>query len=297
LLLPRHILSVLAYFEYFDHPVTAEEVWKYCEIKTSPSIVKKELQRLVEQGLLVTAHGYFARPGFESSLEDRRKFEGLNRKLTSRAWLMVRFLSRIPFVRGIAISGSLSKEGAREDSDIDYFIVTAPNRVWLVKAFAIFIKKTLFLNSRKYLCVNYLLSEDKLSLEKHNRFQAIEAASIIPMYGKDVFERFFAENNWIEQFYPNFIPDCANCIKPRRGINKILEFILKGSLGTFLETRARTLFARHGNKRYGAIEKLKGYFNYSKNASMLFPNDFEASVLAHYEKEVEVLVRGELVEH
>ena len=42
-------------------------------------------------------------------------------------------LIRFPFVKGIAISGSLSKNFADEDSDIDLFIVTAKNRLWIAR--------------------------------------------------------------------------------------------------------------------------------------------------------------------
>jgi predicted nucleotidyltransferase len=49
-------------------------------------------------------------------------------KHIKKAKAVAKFLSWFPYIRGIAISGSLSKNFADENSDLDFFIITAANR-------------------------------------------------------------------------------------------------------------------------------------------------------------------------
>jgi len=49
--------------------------------------------------------------------------------LMATARKVAAFLYRFPYVRGIGISGSLSKNVAGEKADIDFFIITKSNRL------------------------------------------------------------------------------------------------------------------------------------------------------------------------
>ena len=50
-------------------------------------------------------------------------------------------IAAFPFVRAVGISGSLSKQYADENSDIDYFIITAANRLWIAKNLPAYFQK------------------------------------------------------------------------------------------------------------------------------------------------------------
>lgn len=299
-LLRKEVLSVFIYFDYFKHPLTGEEVWKYCKTAASKQEVQSCLDDLLEDGTLVHSAPYYALEGCELNIATRADFVPLNDKMLRRARWMVSFMKYIPYVRGIAISGSLSKLGARDDSDIDYFIITAKNRVWFVKAVAILIKKTLFLNSHKYLCVNYLLAENNLVLDKKNRFQATEAITLMPLFGKNVLRKFYSENQWVFDFFPNVSIEEKVGAEPseiRKG--RFIERLFNGGLGNWLELKAQTAFKKHGERRYQAQkekEAQEGYFEYSKDAAVLFPRNFELEVLDSYTARVNDLVPAEAVE-
>jgi len=299
-LLRKEVLSVFIYFDYFKHPLTGEEVWKYCKTAASKEKVQSCLEDLLEEGTLVFNAPYYALKGCETNIAVRSDFEPLNEKMLRRAHWMVSFMKYIPYVRGIAISGSLSKLGARDDSDIDYFIITAENRVWFVKAIAILIKKTLFLNSHKYLCVNYLLAENNLGLDKQNRFQATEAITLMPLFGKDVLRRFYNENQWVFDFFPNVsVEEKVGKKEAEKSRKRFVERLFNGGIGNWLESKAQEAFKRHGEKRYQAQkekEAQEGYFEYSKDAAVLFPRNFELEVLDSYTTRVNDLVPVEAVD-
>lgn len=192
-------------------------------------------------------------------------------------------LRNIPFTRSISISGSLSKLGASTESDIDFFVITARNRVWIVKAIAILIKKLLFLNSYKYLCINYLLDEDHLELKKQNRFQAIEAISLIPLYGRDGVAKLHKVNPWIGGLFPNY--KVENTKDERlyfQPVKRLSEFLLNGAFGDKIEQWAKLRFLLHGRAKWSATHREKARLEYRNGVSVYFPNDFEERVLDNY---------------
>src|SRR5476651_1607174 len=78
-------------------------------------------------------------------------------------------LIRIPYVKGIAISGSLSKNYADDDSDIDLFIITSKNRLWIARTLMHCVKKLSFLfNKQHYFCMNYYVDESQLEIAEKN---------------------------------------------------------------------------------------------------------------------------------
>ncbi|MEZ5195381.1 MAG: hypothetical protein R2764_02960 [Bacteroidales bacterium] len=76
------------------------------------------------------------------------------------------FISNFPYVRGISLSGSLSKGYIGDDPDIDYFIITKENRLWLSCTMLIAFKKIFLFNSCKYFCVNYFIDTNNLEIEE-----------------------------------------------------------------------------------------------------------------------------------
>jgi hypothetical protein len=53
--------------------------------------------------------------------------------LMGRAQKYIEKLSWIPGLRMIAVVNSLSMYATHEDSDIDLFVITSPNALWLVR--------------------------------------------------------------------------------------------------------------------------------------------------------------------
>lgn len=113
-------------------------------------------------------------------------------------------LIRFPFVRGVAISGSLSKNFADDDSDIDLFIITAKNRLWIARTIMHLFKKLTFLVKKEhYFCMNYYVDEQDLLIHEKNIYTATEVATLVPLNGDTVFEQFFAANAWTREYLPN----------------------------------------------------------------------------------------------
>src|SRR5262245_55354584 len=129
------ILKVLAYFDVFNYPVTLEEIKFFLDQKVNDDDLTLNIQQLLDKQL-IWKYGEFYILKNEFSLVERRvKGNKYAIKRLKQAKKISAILVHFPFVRGIGISGSLSKNFAYEGSDLDFFIITAKDRLWIARSF------------------------------------------------------------------------------------------------------------------------------------------------------------------
>jgi Nucleotidyltransferase domain len=199
------IIKTLAYFDVFHHPLTMSEIARYCRDENAdyPSI-RQAVNQLVSDGIIFRLHHFYSLQN-DLVLAEKRKEENKRAKKYLRiAKLLSKLIAAFPFVRGVYLSGSLSKGCATKDADIDYFVITKPNRLWLCRTLLMLFKKIFLLNSRKYFCINYFVDTDHLEIPDRNIFTATEIATIIPTYNPSLYSKFMNANQWIHSYFPNF---------------------------------------------------------------------------------------------
>ena len=150
------------------------------------------------------------------------------RMLKRARWVSL-FLKQIPFVRAVFITGSLSKNVANISSDVDFMIVTAPNRLWIPKMILTAVRRIFFFNSIKYFCFNLFVSEHGLLFSEENIFNAVEIATTQVLWNETAYQRFQSVNSWIEHYLPNWgnsrMP--INALPKTRSLfQKAAEFLL-----------------------------------------------------------------------
>ncbi len=89
-----------------------------------------------------------------------------------------------------------------EDGDIDFFIITKADRLWICRTLLVLYKKVFLLNSRKYFCVNYFVDENNLKIKDKNMFTAIEVKHLLSVYNPELIGHFKEINNWTNEFIP-----------------------------------------------------------------------------------------------
>lgn len=201
------ILRVLTYFDIFQYPLTENEISLFLGQTSSAKELSQGLQFLHDhQQIYLFENFYCLRP--DPSLAQKRLKDNCRaERLLSKAVRISRFLYRFPFVRGIGISGSLSKNVADENADIDYFIITASNRLWISRTLLHLFKKCTFITGHQhYYCMNYFIDEDALTIPEQNFFTAMELVTLIPVCGTPVLNKFYSANGWTRWFFPNLNP-------------------------------------------------------------------------------------------
>ncbi|MDG2109914.1 MAG: hypothetical protein P8J76_02610, partial [Schleiferiaceae bacterium] len=177
----------------------------------------------------------------------------------------------------VYLSGSLSKSGVQsKDDDLDFFILTASNRVWTAKFFLIAFKKTFLFNSEKYFCINLLMDENQLSLTKRNRYTATEVVSLVSLKNVQGLEQFLAANHWVKEYFPNeALPDASPF---ESGYTRIVERFLDRLLGGAFEQWCKERFTVHMRTH---TDSEVGYFEAETHSSAYFPQSVEQRLMKH----------------
>lgn len=235
ILVQRAVYQTLSYFDIFSYPLKKSEIVKFCASKISFDELDLALCQLVENSKIRQCGEYYILYNTPNNIIEKRS-ENITR-LHNKLFLIkffARLVSSFPFVKAVFVSGSVSKGVFKADSDVDYFIITQPNRLWLCRTILILFKKIFLLNSKKYFCVNYFISSDNLKIPDENLFVATEIKTLIPVCATELVELFKEQNQWTNNYFPNFLNSPETLfhkeIKPP-WLSRLIEKICAGSLG------------------------------------------------------------------
>ncbi|TAE82371.1 MAG: nucleotidyltransferase domain-containing protein [Bacteroidetes bacterium] len=297
------IILALAYFDLFKYPLTVDEIIKYSKVPTEKrSVFISEVEKLLGQQIVFQHGPYFSLISNEQ-LEKRRENGAQNASaLMLKAHKYSRLIHRFPFVRSVCISGSLSKGCVDEQGDIDYFIITEPERLWITRTLLIAFKKVFLLNNHKYFCVNYFIDTEHLDIPDKNIFTATELLTLLPMSGHAIYNELINKNNWAFAYLPNVT------IEPKTGaevkdtvIKKVLESALGGYLGGQLDTLLMKLTIKRWKTKFRNFneEELDTAMRSRKYVSKHHPQHFQQVVLDRFknnitqvEKKLNVILHG-----
>lgn len=237
------ILKALAYVDVFDYPLTAGEIHRYLPRVAAPAATVHDILangRLVPHRL--SCHeGYFMLPGREEVVATRRRREEIARDLWPVALRYGRILASLPFVRMLAVTGSLAVNNAEADADIDFLVVTANDRLWVCRALTVLVVRAAA-RQKVSLCPNYFLSERALIFNERNLYTAHELAQMVPIAGLEIYHKMRRLNRWAAEWLPNATkapptPKAMLCpAAPADGrLAGAAEQLLRSRMGAYLE--------------------------------------------------------------
>lgn len=246
------ILKVLVYFDLFQYPVSKEEIKTFLDQKASENDLVSALEQLRRDQSIFIHDEFYSLHNDYSLIIRRRKGNDHAEHLLAIALHISGFLYRFPYVRGIGISGSLSKNYASEKDDIDFFIITKSNRLWIARTIMHLFKKLTFLAGRQHwYCMNYFVDEEGLQIEEKNIFTAMEIVTLLPMCGNGSMKNFFAANDWAMSYYPNYVFKTEPKKKQRHvsTFKKLTEFFFNNRFGDWLDEYLLELTTKRWNKK------------------------------------------------
>ena len=236
--LERAIVATVAYSDIFDYPLTAAEIHRYLIGSTASraEIDAALASRCLLSSRLAAGDGYVMLSGREKVAGTREARQRDADRLWPEALRYGRVIASLPFVRMVAVTGELAMDNVQPGSDIDYFIVTQPGRLWLCRLLVIGVVRYASLRGVT-VCPNYLISEDALAIHERNLYAAHELAQMVPIAGHAVYKRLREQNDWVGSELPNAAgPPRELAVQPRAAsLRRIAERLLGGRLGTRIE--------------------------------------------------------------
>ena len=235
----RGVVEAITYADVFDWPLTAAEIQRSLPVTGTRVEVDAAVEELRRSDLVTSVDRFVVLAGRQDLAEARRRKAAVSRRLWREAARYGRVLAALPWVRLVAVTGSLAVDAATDDADIDLLIVTADDRLWLARAMTIGVGK---LAARApstpglRLCPNYLLTASTLDLPERDLYTAHELAQLVPLYGPDAYGDLLARNRWYRDFLPNHpghVGPIGRLGLPR--LNRALEPVLRNGLVGALE--------------------------------------------------------------
>jgi hypothetical protein len=293
------ILKTIAYFDLFNYPLTLEDIHRFLDVEAAAAEIGAETEMLVREGRLYKLGAYYSLQNNTALALKRLRGEAHADELMHIADRGARLLYQFPFVRGVCISGSLSKRCADEKADIDYFIITSANRIWIARTLMHLFKKLTFLLGHQHrFCMNYYVDEDALEIPQKNIFTAIELFTLLPMCGDEELDKFFRANDWARDYFPGYRDRSrkAEGTHPASFIKRLFERMFSNDLGNRLENKLRRITDRRWRQKTDQQRRnMKGdvlTLQCGKHYSRPNPEIFQQKVLTKYHRRLnEIFVR------
>jgi predicted nucleotidyltransferase len=269
------------YFSIFRYPLTLEEIHGYTN-NVSINETNSELEFLISDEIIKKIDTFYIYNKDLDSVTKRLKGNLQAQKALIIAKKRAKYIAKFPFVMAVGVSGSLSKGYYDDESDIDFFVITKPNKLWICRTLLMAYKKIFLLNSRKYFCINYFISSHQLEIEEKNRFTATELKTLIPMQGKEIFSAFYKENNWIKDYFSKFeinLNSVENNKKPL--LSKSIEFIFNTNLGEILDNTFKKVTLKKWKSKFKFLnnEDFNLALKSTRNISKHHPSNFQKKVI------------------
>ena len=215
--------SVL-YASLFEYPLTLAQLRQTLieSTQTPTEILATYAGSATLQASVEHRDGFFFPRGQHALVQERRRREARRPTVyrPSPAAADAHIAVAMPYVRMVALSGSVAHLNLEGGGDLDLFIVTRGRRVWSVTVAVLMLAK--LLRQRRLLCANFVVSDERLALEQQDLFTASQIIHLKPLAGQDVYRKLLAANPFVTDFYPNFHAADSRMLQFRR--RSVLEW-------------------------------------------------------------------------
>lgn len=201
-----------------------------------------------------------------------------DKKYLEKTKKYAKIFSYIPGILFIGIGNSTVMNWGSKDSDIDLFIITQKNRLWIVRILMTFlcvilwVRKTAKHHAGRF-CLSFFIDESALNFEKiieeNDIYMYFWILTLTPVFDvNNTYEKFLQTNtSWAN--FENF----QNILQNHKNswFKKIQKNILKNTFWDFIENILKKIFL---NKTLKSYEKLwKPYWIIIKRNMLKFHNN------------------------
>ncbi len=200
--LKEAIIRVIVFFDLFSYPLSAYEIFKYLDKKIALSDIMADIVNISE---IDQKDGFFFLAGRNEIIITRGERHNYSLRKIKIARRFARFFSLLPFIKLIALSNSIGQYNLRDGSDIDFFVICTPKRIWLTRLYCAGIAKMLncrptVKNKRDKICLSFYLTTEHLNLadlklDGDDPYFFYWQRSLVLLYSKDrTYENFLIAN-------------------------------------------------------------------------------------------------------
>jgi hypothetical protein len=244
------ILRTVLYSALFEYPLTLDELRRTLlqSAQSEAEILRTYRASHLLQSSIDFQDGVFFPRGRSGWIEQRRRREIRSLAFLRRHERLLRVVAALPFVRLVALSGSLAVLNADRRADLDLFVITRGRRAWLTTVMVVMLTK--LIGRRRIVCLNFVMSDERLSVEQSDLFTANQIIQLRPVAGHDAYRAFLRANPFVQRFYPNFDADsleppltvelAPSIERLKRGVERLAD-----APSVWLDSLSRAVYGRY----------------------------------------------------
>ncbi len=218
-MLRKAVLATVAYYDALEYPLTEFETWKHLiadktdAVSEPPTLgqIAAAIDGLLATGIVQRFQGFLVFPGRQGLVIERIRSEKYSVGKIKRAARLIRRIAWVPFVRMIALTGSLSMKHGDHDSDWDLFVVLSRGAIWRGRTLLSLVLQ--LIGKRRHgqhienrACLNHFVTDGSLEITMQDYFSASEYRFMYTLLGRDTERRFELVNRWIAHVKPSYQP-------------------------------------------------------------------------------------------
>jgi len=199
------LIATVAYADIFGYPLTRRELIFWLLFHPVSRIRLPVDIQGVHSFVTLRGHQRLVRERLAKQKEQEKKWRIARR---ASAWL-----SRVPTIKLIGVTGGLAMNNAKKEDDVDLFFIVSDGTLWVSRLLSTVLTDALGLRrrpgDRKFadkVCLNMFMTEDALSIPAKERdlFAAHEVLQMKPLWDReDTYMKFLIKNKWVMKLLPN----------------------------------------------------------------------------------------------
>lgn len=204
------LLRTLAFHATWRHAPTLAEWIQTLEIENGVATrleLIQEIQMLQERGEVKNLFGRFCLPGDDALIHDIRDQEQWMPRKRRAALRVAKWLAHIASVRFVALCNSTALGHARDEGDLDFFVITRAGTVMLTRGiaalpFKLFGQRPGNAHARDPVCLSYFVTDGALDVSSHmllpdDPYFRYWFLSLLPLYDDGISDALWNANRVI----------------------------------------------------------------------------------------------------
>lgn len=207
------VLNLLAYYAIWGVRLDFPTLYSYLQVKAGELMVKKQLESLVKQGKVTMVDGRYGLKKQRYPSSDERNLH--QQKLLKKAKRWGRVIGALPFVKSVSVINSVAIGNVHDESDIDLFVITSPNRIFLSKGILMYGLKLFrqledqYKSAGRFSLGMFITTKgakmDKDMMKVNEPHLIYYIISAVPVYGEEVWYEIIRRDSYIDERLPNYI--------------------------------------------------------------------------------------------
>ncbi|MEK7605176.1 MAG: hypothetical protein AAB478_01495 [Patescibacteria group bacterium] len=278
------IFRTLLYSDLFNCPLREDELFYY--LNTKEKVLQKDISKIALQtpGVYKWESWYSLRRSHQD-IRKRQERMRISQAKIALAQRLIRWITWIPSLLFVGISGSVAAGNAQLNDDIDFFVITQKGSLYTTRLLLLLLlqilrkrRKPHEQEARNKICLNMLIDESSLAIPESKRtvYTAREIGQLMPLFERrGTYQRFLKANAWAKSFLPH-IGRKGDWISSKGKVSQRKTFF------TLVEPLTRFIEIRYMKKRQ-TVEQVNTH-------SIAFHlNDTAVRILRRYEARLKTL--------